>query len=166
IYPFELHSSGRYEGGDFMYIDETTVAVAIGTRTDFNGVRQLQHTFASPDVEFIAVDVDEEYVLWDMCMSVIGEKTAVIYEEALPANIIQTLKDKEFTLIKVTREDVFLHKCNLLSIGNDTIISHSQATDISQKLEDLGFRVIQLSFKEALKSGGGPRCMSFPLIRE
>jgi len=166
IYPYETHSSGRFEGGDFMYIDEKKVAIGIGTRTDLNGVRQLQNTFDSLDVEFITVDFDEEYLHLDMIMNVIGEKTAVICEEALPAHIVQTLIDKDFTLIKVTREDVFLHKCNLLSIGNNTIISHSQATDVSQKLESLGFKVIQLSFREALKSGGGPRCMSFPLCRE
>lgn len=166
IYAHETHSSGTFEGGDFMYIDENTVALGIGTRTDMNGVRQLENTFNELDMNFITVDFEEEYLHLDMIMNVIGRKTAVICEEALPAHIIETLKDKKFTLIKVSKEDVFLHKCNLLSIGNDTILSHSQAKDVNQKLENLGFRVIELSFKEALKSGGGPRCMSFPLLRE
>lgn len=166
IYPYDTHSTGTFEGGDFMYIDENTVAIGIGIRTNLNGVRQLENTFDGLNVEFITVDFGEEYLHLDMIMNVIGEKTAVICEEALPNHIIQTLKEKNFTLINVSREDVFLHKCNLLSIGNQTIISHSQATDVNEKLEELGFRVIQLGFKEALKSGGGPRCMSFPLHRE
>src|SRR5699024_5239892 len=129
-------------------------------------VRQLENTFNGLGVDFITVDFDEEYLHLDMIMNVIGEKTAVVCKEALPDHIIQTLEDKNFTLINVSREDVFLHKCNLLSIGNNIIISHSQATDVNKKLEDLGFKVIELSFKEVLKSGGGPRCMSFPLLRE
>src|SRR5699024_7881955 len=130
------------------------------------GVDQLRKTFNDLGQEIVTVDFEEKYLHLDMILNVVGEKVAVICEEALPNHIIQTLKEKNFTLINVSEEDVFLHKCNLLSIGNNTIISHSQATDVNKKLEKLGFKVIELSFKEVLKSGGGPRCMSFPLLRE
>lgn len=163
---FETHTSGTFEGGDFMYIDNKTAAVGTGIRTNKKGVDQLRKTFNDLDTEIFTVDFEEKYLHLDMILNVVGEKVAVICEEALPNHIIQTLKEKNFTLINVSEEDVFLHKCNLLSIGNNTIISHSQATDVNKRLEKLGFKVIELSFKEVLKSGGGPRCMSFPLLRE
>lgn len=73
---------------------------------------------------------------------------------------------KNFTLIDVSEEDVFLHKCNSLNIGNNTVISHTQAHDFNEELSKLGFRIIELDLKEILKSGGGPCCMSFPILRE
>lgn len=166
IFIHEHYMDGTFEGGDFMYLDENTAAVGIGTRTDMVGVRNLANTLSDFDIEVIPVDFEEEYLHLDMIMNVIGEKTAVICEEALPADFVNYLKEKDFTLINVSREDVFLHKCNLLSVGNKTIMSHNQAEDVNKQLEELGFKVIQLNLKEVLKSGGGPRCMSFPLIRE
>lgn len=166
IYIYDKHTEGTFEGGDFMYIDENTVAIGIGIRTNLVGVRQLENTLSDLGIEVITVDFAEEYLHLDMIMNVIGEKTAVICEEALPTHMIDKLKEKDFTLIKVSKDDVFLHKCNLLSIGDNTIISHNQAEDINEQLQQLGFRVIQLNLKEVLKSGGGPRCMSFPLLRE
>lgn len=166
IFVFEKHTEGIFEGGDFMYLDESTVAIGIGIRTDMAGVRLLANTFNDLGMEVIPVDFAEHFLHLDMIMNVIGEKTAVICEEALSAEFIEVLKQKDFTLIHVTKEDVFLHKCNLLSVGNHTIISHHQAEDVNEQLEKLGFKVIELHLKEVLKSGGGPRCMSFPLLRE
>lgn len=166
IFIYEKHSKGIFEGGDFMYIDEYTAAVGTGIRTDLIGVRQLENTLNDLGIDIIPVDFPEAYLHLDMIMNVVGEKTAVICEEALPNNVINTLTNKGFELINVTKEDVFLHKCNLLSLGDQTIISHHQAEDVNTQLEQLGFRVISLDLKEVLKSGGGPRCMSFPLLRE
>lgn len=166
IFVHDEHKEGIFEGGDFMYLDENTVAIGMGIRTDMVGIRQLENTLSDFDIEVIPVDFDEEYLHLDMIMNVVGEKVAVICEEALPNDFVDYLKKKDFTLIKVTKEDVFLHKCNLLSVGNNTIISHNQAEDVNKQLEKLGFKIIQLNLKEVLKSGGGPRCMSFPLVRE
>lgn len=166
IFVYDKHTEGVFEGGDFMYLDEKTAAVGIGLRTDLVGVRQLQNTLSDFGIDVIPVDFSEEFLHLDMIMNVIGEKTAVICEGALPEEFVKLLREKDFTLINVTKEDVFLHKCNLLSVGNKTIMSHHQAEDVNEQLEDLGFKVIQLNLKEVLKSGGGPRCMSFPLLRE
>lgn len=166
IYIYDKHTEGIFEGGDFMYLDENTVAIGIGIRTDLVGVRQLENTLSDLGIKVIPVDFAEEFLHLDMIMNVIGEKTAVICEEALPDEFVEFLKEKDFTLITVSKEDVFLHKCNLLSVGNKTIISHNQAKDVNEQLEKRGFKIIQLNLKEVLKSGGGPRCMSFPLLRE
>lgn len=165
IFIYDKHTEGIFEGGDFMYLDENTVAIGTGIRTDLVGVRQLENTLNDLGIAVIPVDFEEQFLHLDMIMNVIGEKTAVICEEALPSDFVNVLKEMDFTLINVSKEDVFLHKCNLLSIGNKTIISHNQAEDVNKRLESLGFRVIQLNMKEVLKSGGGPRCMSFPLLR-
>lgn len=162
---YSKQHEGTFEGGDFMYIDDSTVAVGTGIRTDSIGLSALKKTFDELNAEIIAVDFEEEYLHLDMILNVVGEKVAVVCKEALPKHIVDTLIQKGFELIEVTREDVFLHKCNLLNIGNNVIISHVQAADVNEKLRKLGFEVVELNLKEVLKSGGGPRCMSFPLNR-
>lgn len=156
---------GTFEGGDFMYIDENTAAVGMGIRTNMLGINALKIALYDVALELIPVDFDEDFLHLDMIFNVIDDKVAIICPEALPDHLLKTLKDKNFELIEVSKEEVFLHACNILNIGNDTIFSHYQANRVNEKLEALGYNVEIIPLKEVLKSGGGPRCMSFPIIR-
>ena len=158
-------NKGTFEGGDFMYINKKLSAVGIGIRTDMLGVNDLRMALYDADIELMPVDFNEDYLHLDMICNVIGEKVAVVCPDALPEQILNRLNEEKFQLIKISKEDVFLHACNLLSLGNDTIFSHYQAGKVNEKLKALGFNVEILNLKEVLKSGGGPRCMSFPIER-
>ena len=162
---FHKMTHGNFEGGDFMYIDDKTAAVGTGIRTDSLGLQALGLALSDLDLELISVDFDEAYLHLDMICNVIGEKVAIVCLEALPDAFVQVLRDKKFELISVSREDVFLHACNLLNIGDDTVLSHRQAQKVNEQLKSLGFHVVELHLNEILKSGGGPRCMSFPVER-
>lgn len=157
---------GTFEGGDFMYVNKKLAFVGIGIRTNILGVNDLKIALHDVDIELMPVDFDEDYLHLDMICNVIGEKVAVVCPDALPEQVLNSLNEEKFQLIKVSKEDVFLHACNLLNIGNDTIISHRQAEKVNEKLKALGFKVEVLNLKEILKSGGGPRCISFPFERE
>ena len=157
---------GIFEGGDFMYLDNKTAAVGRGIRTDEVGFRSLQLALYDVDLELMPVDFHEDYLHLDMICNVVGERVAVVCPEALPQDFLRLLKGKGFRLIDVTREEVFQHACNLLSIGHDTILSHPQAKRVNTMLKALGFKVEVIDLREVLKSGGGPRCMSFPIDRE
>lgn len=162
---FHKIDRGNFEGGDFMYIDEETVAVGMGIRTDMPGLQALKSALSDVNLTFHPIDFDEDYLHLDMVFNVIGEKVAIVCMEALPESLIKLLRNKKFELINVSKEDVFLHACNLLNVGGDTVFSHMQAKSVNEQLKSLGFHVIELRLKEVLKSGGGPRCMSFPIVR-
>jgi N-dimethylarginine dimethylaminohydrolase len=159
-------NEGTFEGGDFMYLDENTAAVGIGIRTNMLGVEGLRFNLYDIDLEMIPVDFDEKFLHLDMICNVVGEKVAIICKEALPEKFIRILEKKKFELINVSVEEVFSHACNVLSIGNEVIISHNGAEKVNGKLKALGFKLEIVDLTEVRKSGGGPRCMSFPLERE
>ncbi|OWZ82781.1 hypothetical protein CDO51_12250 [Natranaerobius trueperi] len=148
-----------------MYLDDQTAAVGIGIRTDMIGIKELELALQDTGIKLIPVDFHKDFLHIDMICNVIAEKLAIVCPEALSTDFMNYLKDKNFQLIEVTKEQVFQHACNLLNIGNDTIISHAKAKDVNYQLSALGFEVIALNLKETLKSGGGPRCMSFPIER-
>jgi len=159
-------NKGTFEGGDFIYINKKLAAVGIGMRTNMLGVNDLRIALYDADIELVPVDFNEDYLHLDLICNMIGEKVAVVCPEALPEQFLNRLNKEKFELIKVSKEDAFLHACNLVNIGNDTIISHHQAGKANEKLKALGFNVEILNLREILKSGGGPRCMSFPIERE
>lgn len=163
---FYILDRGTFEGGDFMYIDKNLALIGHGCRTNPLGIKALELALHDIDLEIIPVDFDEVYLHLDMICNVVGEKAVVLCKEAVPEHVIDIFIKKKFELIDVSKEEVFLHGCNLLSIGNDIIISHPQADNTNKKLKALGFKVEIANLKEVLKSGGGPRCMSFPIERE
>ena len=159
-------NKGTFEGGDFIYINKKLAAVGIGIRTNMLGVNDLRIALYDADIELVPVDFDEDYLHLDKIFNVIGEKVAVVCPDALPEQILNRLNEEKFELIKVSKEDVFLEACNLLNIGNDTVFSYPQAKKVNEKLRALGFKVEILNLEEVSKSGGGLRCMSFPIERE
>ncbi|MGI6484808.1 MAG: dimethylarginine dimethylaminohydrolase family protein [Tepidanaerobacteraceae bacterium] len=157
---------GLFEGGDFMYIDDKKAAVGIASRTNYLGFEALKYALYDTGLTLYPIEFHKDYLHLDMIFNVIGEKTVILCKEALPDSLIKMLKQERFTIIEITKEEVFLHGCNLLNIGNNVIFSHPQAGNINKKLKSLGFEVVIINLKEVLKSGGGPRCMSFPVERE
>ena len=51
-------------------------------------------------------------------------------------------------------------------LGNDKVISFKNNKIVNEKMSALGFKVIEIDLVEILKGGGGPHCMTFPLLRE
>jgi N-dimethylarginine dimethylaminohydrolase len=61
------------------------------------------------------------------------------------------VEEKEFDLIEVTEEEVFANAGNIINIGNDTIISHTHATGVNERLKALGFKIEVLEISELFK---------------
>ncbi len=154
---------GMFEGGDFVYLDKSTAAVGIGIRTSMLGVEALKYLLYDTGIELIPVDFAEKFLHLDKIFNVVGEKVAVVCSEALPESFLSLLAEKKFNLIEITEKEVFENAGNIINIGDDIIISHNQAAGVNERLKALGFKIEVLEISELFKSGGGIRCMSFPL---
>ncbi len=163
---FHQIPAGNFEGGDFVYIDDKRAAVGTGSRTDTLGVKCLEVALHDAGLEIIPVNFHEKYLHLDLLFNMVGEKTAVICREGLPAYFQNLIDGEGFDTIDITEEEVFNHGTNFLPIGKKIIISHTKIPHINEQLTKKGFRVISLELGELQKSGGGPRCMSFPLLRK
>ncbi len=162
---FHQIPAGNFEGGDFVYIDEGRAAVGTGIRTDSLGIKCLEVALHDAGLKFIIVDFDEQYLHLDMLFNMAAAGTAVACREALPDDFLRLLAAAGFDIIDITPKEALDHGTNFLPIGNNTIISHTKIPRINEQLQRRGLRVISLEMDELQKSGGGPRCMSLPLLR-
>src|SRR5690625_3764864 len=55
IYIYEKQTEGIFEGGDFMFLDEKTVAIGLSSRTDLLGMKQLEITLSDIGMNVIPV---------------------------------------------------------------------------------------------------------------
>lgn len=158
-------TAGSFEGGDFWFLDEMTIAHGIIERTDKDGFNNVARQLEYLGYTVIAVPCERENLHLDMCFNIVGEKIAVACLEALPKFFVRMLAKRQFKIIDVNQAGVFKHYCNLQNIGNNRVISFENNVEVNQKMRQLGLTVIELPLVEILKGGGGPHCMTFPLER-
>ena len=157
---------GLFEGGDFMFINETTIAIGMADRSNAKGVEEIRKQLEPLGYRIIPVPLNPAYLHLDMCFNLVDENLAVAYAKGLPEEFRKNLKELDIELVEVEEEAIFLHGCNLQALGDHRVLSLSRNTIVNRQLRDRGMRVIELPITEILKAGGGPHCMTFPLIRE
>lgn len=158
-------TAGAFEGGDFWFLDDYTMAHGVIARTDYDGEENIRRQVHELGYELIPVPALRQNLHLDMCFNIVAEKVAVVCKEALPYNFLKMLEKRKFTLIDVPQEGVYRHYCNLQGIGNDKVITFRNNKIVNEKMEALGLKTIKIDLVEILKGGGGPHCMTFPLER-
>ena len=168
---------GCAEGGDLVYLNEDTLMVGFGPRTDFDGLSQIKESLLEEAVkEIIAVPLPSFRVHLDGALMIITHDLAVLHPESLifPAKFLKKnelvslpmfLQEEGFDLIEVTDQEVKAFGPNLLVVRPDLVVSYSWNTRIISELEERSIEVIKLEGHELVKAAGGPHCMTCPVLR-
>jgi N-dimethylarginine dimethylaminohydrolase len=88
-------TSGAYEGGDFWFLDDYTLAHGVIARTDFDGAENVRRQLNELGYEMIIVPALRQNLHLDMCFNIVAEKTAVVCKQALPYNFLKCLKRED-----------------------------------------------------------------------
>lgn len=155
-----------FEGGDFMYMNDHTVALGIGARTTPLGAEIVRNYMAELDVEVIPVSFDPLFCHIDMIFNVVAEKVCVACVSALPDDFRCRLEDEKWQIVETTPEDVLALLGNVFAVDVGVVISPAHNKRVNAALGALGVKVIEPELEELLKGGGGPHCMTFPLLRD
>lgn len=159
-------SAGNFEGGDFWFIDDYTLAFGVVDRTNWDAVANLREQLEKFGYQVMGVQCPPENLHLDMCFNIVAEKVALAATEQLPYNFLKMLKKRGFTIIPVSSELVFKHGCNVQALGNGKVMVVKNNKAINEKMKTLGLELVEVDLVELLKAGGGPHCMTFPLVRE
>lgn len=162
---------GRLEGGDVVWLDETTVAVGQGTRTNAEGIRQLTTLLDGSSGEIIVVPLPdypgEHDVMHLMSLiSPVDRDLAVVYSRLLPGTFRQTLLDRGYRLVDVPDDEYETMGTNVLALGPRACLMLNGNPTTRAALEKAGAEVHVYDGQEiSLKGGGGPTCLTRPLTR-
>jgi N-dimethylarginine dimethylaminohydrolase len=149
------------EGGDVIIIDDKTIAVGIGQRTNEAGFIKLQQTF--PDYQFIKVY--HKHLHLDVLFTMLGKRRCLADISQLPNSFIEYLKNKIFCIIEAEPAEQETLGCNVVAIDENRVITVKENTVTNQRLMNNGVKVIEVSMPNVVKWGGGPRCMTCPTAR-
>lgn len=159
--PYTRLKKANIEGGDILIADGTVYA-RLSKRTDKAAVRELQE--ALPEMTVVPIPLKEDFLHLDCVFNMISETEALYCKNGLRQKEIDLLAER-FEMIEVPEEEQFTLGPNILSIGNQTIISLPQHRHTNRELRKRGYTVIETEFSEIIKSGGSFRCCTLPLVR-
>jgi N-dimethylarginine dimethylaminohydrolase len=161
-----ISGKGRLECGDVVWIDERTLAVGRGCRTNEEGIRQLRHLVKDFVDELIVVDLPPEVFHLMGIISLIDERLAVINSTMLPESFRQWLVDRGFELLDAPPEEYETLACNVLALAPRQCILLSVNRQTQDILTNKGVEVLTYSgYEISLKGSGGPTCLTRPLLR-
>ena len=151
------------EGGDVI-VNDKTIFVGIGPRTNMNGFNLLKKHLGN---SYKMVPVKHNCVHLDCCFNIIGENTLLISEEYL-IDLPDEIKNMD--MVKVTKDESDNMLTNIMSIGNKTLVVNDEKKSdkcrrVNSLLEDAGFKLLKDDFRNVNKFGGRFRCMSMPMAR-
>jgi len=167
----EIISPGKMEGGDVLWIDEKTVAIGRGYRTNEEGIRQFKELTKDTVDEYIIVPMPhadgEDCCLHLMSViSFVDRDKAVVYSKYMPVFFRELLIERGIELIECSDKEYDYLGSNLLALEPGVCILIEGCKDIQKKLEDKGITVFTYEGKEMSYRGtGGPTCLTCPLTR-
>lgn len=167
----EITEPAFLEGGDVVWLDDHTIAVGRGYRTDDEGILQLRALLGDSIDELIVVSLPHWGGPGDVLhlmslISPIDRDLAVVYSPLLPVAFRQRLIAHGCELIEVPREEFETMGTNVLALGPRDCLMLAGNPQTRNALERAGVRVREYIGTEiSVKGAGGPTCLTRPLAR-
>lgn len=166
-----ISGEGTVEGGDVAWIDERTLAVGRGYRTNDEGIRQLRDLLGDCIDELIVVPLphwkgpSDVFHLMSI-LSPVDSDLSLVYSPLMPVFFREMLLDRGVELIDVPDHECPAMGTNVLAVAPRVCVGLAGNPDTKRRLEDRGVKVLEYRGEEISRKGaGGPTCLTRPLER-
>ena len=166
-----IESPGTLEGGDVVWINDRTVAVGEGYRSNAEGIHQFKNLLGNHVDEVISVPLPHWTGPGDCLhlmsnISPIDHDLYLVYSRLLPVPFRQYLLDRQIKLIEVPDEEYDSMGCNVLAVAPRKVIMIAGNPITQKRLENEGVDVHTYDGTEiSIKGSGGPTCLTRPFLR-
>lgn len=170
----EITAPATAEGGDCFWLDDTTIAVGRGFRTNRDGVVQLSNILGHQGIHVLSFDLPV-YQGKDACLhlmsvvSMLAENLALVYAPLMPVTLYQTMLELGFTLLEAPVgefEDSGGLNLNVLATAPKQCIAVDGFPVTHALMRKAGCEVATFAGDElCIPCEGGPTCMTRPILR-
>ncbi len=168
----EITAPGTIEAGDMVWLDDSTLLIGRGYRTNVAALAQVRQLLSPFEVEVHSAPLPHsagpEYCLHLMSlMSMLDERTILVDSAWLAVETVELLRAREFRLIEIEASERDTLACNVLALGHGKLLALAENSQTNRKLAHAGFEVRTFQGSEiGINGGGGPTCLTRPLLRE
>jgi N-dimethylarginine dimethylaminohydrolase len=164
-----IQPPGCLEGGDVAWLDERTLAVGRGYRTNDAGIRQLRALLGDFIDDLVTVPLPHWRGAGDVfhLMSIISpvdRDLAVVYSPLMPVPFREYLVERGIQLVEVPDTEFESMGANVLAVAPRRCVMLAGNPTTRRRLEHAGAEVLEYDGSEiSLKGGGGPTCLTQPM---
>ncbi len=166
-----LSGDARAEGGDTFWLDEATLVIGIGFRTNPEGVRQIRAALEPHGVTILTYDLPY-YTGPDACLhllsfiSLLDQKLAVVHLPLMPVALYQELQRRGVRMIEIPEQEYVTQATNILALAPGQLLMLEGNPGTKRLLEEAGCEVQTYRGEElSFKAEGGPTCLTRPVLR-
>jgi N-dimethylarginine dimethylaminohydrolase len=167
----EVNQPGTSEAGDMVWLDPKTLLIGEGYRTNRSGIKQVRKLFAKKNVEVLSAPLPygqgpSACLHLMSLMSMLDERTILVDLPWLAVETVELLKRRGSRLIEIDYSERETLACNVLALGKERLIALEENAKTNQRMRDAGFDVRTFPGSEiCVNGGGGPTCLTRPLLR-
>jgi len=167
----EISPPGAAEAGDIVWLDSRTLLVGRGYRTNASAIEQLSGLLSPKGIRVITAPLPHgsgpaSCLHLMSLISILDEHTVLVDLPLLAVETVELLRGLGMRLVEIDYDERESLACNVLSVGKGRLIALVQNPRTNQRLRSLGYQVITFSGAEiGINGGGGPTCLTRPLLR-
>ncbi len=176
----QVSGEGRLEGGDLVYLDDETLLIGVGARSNLHGVIQLAKSALGMCLsQIVAVPLSPWNIHLDGAFMTIDGDLALGHPESLakPATLFEKgrrarrlrllpwLGKRGIEFIKIDSFERFMKGTNAICLAPRKCIVYKWNDEVARSLKKHGAEVLEIEGTELLRGGGGPHCITAPILR-
>lgn len=167
----ELVAPAFADGGDKVWLDEKTLMIGHGYRTNSDGIQQIIALLAPFGIGVHAFDLPHhmgrDAVLHLMSLiSPIAHDKAVVYEPLVPVRMLEFLRSRGISWLNVDESELMTQGGNILTIRPNVVVLAAGNSGIEAQLRAHNIEVHLFHGENvAVRGDGGPTCLTAPLRR-
>jgi dimethylargininase len=166
-----LEAPATAEGGDMLFLDEHTLLIGIGYRTNAKAIQQLRPRLAEQDVEIETFDLPHHHGPGECLhlmsfISMLDADLAVVYLPMMPVRLVQLLEARGVATVEVPDKEFLTMGPNVLALGPRNALALAGNPITCERMEAAGVTVqVYDGAHISLNGDGGPTCLTRPLVR-
>ena len=164
-----IEAPGTIDGGDTLWLDDRTLLVGRGYRTNAAGVEQLRAAFA--EVEVLSYDLPHwngrgEVMHLMSLVSPLDQDLALVYPRLAPVRLLELLAERGIATVEVPDAEFETMGPNVLALGPRVALALEGNDATRRRMEAVGVEVLLYKGDEISRKGdGGPTCLTRPILR-
>jgi N-dimethylarginine dimethylaminohydrolase len=166
-----IEAPAQSEGGDVVWLDERTVAIGRGYRTNEAGIEAFRKLTDGLVDEIIVVpmphgDGPEACLHLMSIISMVDQDLAVVYSKYMPVFFRERLIQRGITLIETPETEYDYLGTNVLALAPRVALMVAGNDTVRNALEANGVKVYTYPGREvSFRGTGGPTCLTAPILR-
>jgi len=165
-----IHGQGTFEGADLLWLNEETVVLGIGVRTNREGARQVIEVLKVIGVkEIIEFHIPYGQAHVDGRLNIVDKDLAILFPWQVSYTVASRLKEHGYDIIEVNdpKEAVIDRAVNVVALEPGTILMGKTGAEKTKKrLREIGVKIVEVKVDELMKGRGGISCMTGRLKRD